>query len=124
MIIGIGTDIIEIERVQRSLDKGDKFQNLVYHPDEIKICENNSNTVSSYSGRFAAKEAFLKALGTGWSGNMKISEIIIKNDSKGKPYIEVEGEVRNIVNQMDVRNIHLSISHSKMYATAFVILEK
>ncbi|MCX2745379.1 holo-ACP synthase [Mangrovivirga sp. M17] len=124
MIFGIGTDIIEIDRVKSSLQKGEKFKRMVFHPEEIAICEQNPNTVSSYAGRFAAKEAMFKALGTGWSGNMKISDVVIKNDSKGKPFIELEGEVEKYARECEIEAIHLSISHSKSYATAMVILEK
>ena len=122
MILGIGTDIIEIERMQRSLSKGEEFKHLVYSKEEIAYCEKQGKSVASYAGRFAAKEAFLKALGTGWVGEMKLYEINILNNDEGKPDFKLFGEVKRVVEAKN--NIHLSISHSNHYATAMVIIEK
>lgn len=124
MIFGIGTDIVEIDRMQRSLGKGDEFKRLVYSKAEIEYCESQGNSIASFAGRFAAKEAFLKALGTGWVGEMKLYEIAVINDKEGKPSFNISGEVQEVYETKKVTNLHLSISHSKNYATAVVVIEK
>lgn len=124
MIQGIGTDIVEIERMQRSLSKGQEFKQLVYSKEEMAYCESQGKSITSYAGRFAAKEAFLKALGTGWVGEMKLYEISILNNHEGKPDFQLSGEVKKVVESKNISAIHLSISHSKHYATAVVIIEK
>lgn len=124
MIIGLGTDIIEIERMQRSLNKGDEFKKLVYSNEEISYCESQGKSVASYAGRFAAKEAFLKALGTGWVGEMKLYDISVVKNEEGKPSFNIKDDVKKMVDKLEVKNIHLSISHSNHYATAVVIFEK
>lgn len=124
MILGIGTDIIELARMERSLSKGEEFKRLVFSTEEISYCDSQGNSGASYSGRFAAKEALLKALGTGWVGEMKLYDIVVLNDNKGKPYFDLRGEVKSEAEDIGAVNIHLSISHSENYATAVVIIEK
>lgn len=124
MILGIGTDIIEIARMERSLSKGEAFKRLVFASEEISYCEAQGNSKASYSGRFAAKEAFLKALGTGWVGEMKLFDIIVLNNEEGKPYFNLKNEVKKEAESRGDISIHLSISHSEIHATAVVVIEK
>ena len=120
MIIGIGTDIIEIERVQRAVSRGN-FIKKVYTDNEKNYCESRGKqSAASYAARFAAKEAFFKALGTGIFSEM--TEVEILNNSRGQPEIFLHGEVKNFSDKLGVKKIFLSMSHSKNYATANVIV--
>ena len=123
MIIGIGTDIVELARVKRSLEK-EEFKVLVYSKEEMEYCEQQGKSVASYAGRFAAKEAFFKALGTGWVGEMKFSEVAIVNDEAGKPSYHLKGEAAKTAKEIGCNSIHVSISHSENFATAVAIIEK
>ncbi len=120
MIKGIGIDIIEVHRVQRLIDKGQVALDLVFTIDEQHYC--NKNGIQSYAGRYAAKEAFLKAIGTGWIDDLKLSDIEILNDEKGKPYITLYNSTKTNFDRL-AQTIHLSISHIKEIATAYVIIE-
>jgi holo-[acyl-carrier protein] synthase len=121
MIIGIGTDIIEVERVARAISQ-EAFKKKVFSEREIAYCESQKKE-ESFAGRFAAKEAFFKALGTGWRDGMGITEIEILNDDLGKPEIHLSGKAKEVFEQKGGTHIHLSISHIKTQAIAFVILE-
>jgi holo-[acyl-carrier protein] synthase len=123
MISGTGIDIVEVERIQRSIVKSENFKKLVFSPEEINYCENEGSGFQSYAGRFAAKEAFFKALGTGWSGDLAFHEVSVLNDKNGKPFIKLFGETLKIMDKRSPTIVHVSISHSKHYATAVVIIE-
>lgn len=122
MIFGIGSDIIEIERVGKSILK-EEFKRKLYSEREIAYCEANRKA-ESYAARFAGKEAFFKALGTGWRDGLILTEVEILNDKLGKPYIELSGKTKEIVEAKGVKHIHISLSHSKENAIAYVVLEK
>ena len=122
MILGIGTDIIEVERVRRAVEKIELKQK-VFSPREIEYCDKDK-TCQSYAARGAAKEAFFKAMGTGWRNKMLIHEVEVLNDELGKPFIELSGETRKVFEQKGGNTIHVSLSHIKEYAAAFVIIEK
>ena len=124
MIIGLGTDIIELKRMQRSLDKGKEFERLVFSSEEVAYCKKQGKSLASFSGRFAAKEALLKALGTGWVGEMKLYDIVVLNNNEGKPYFDLRNEVKEKANSIGATSVHLSITHSNDYASAVVIIEK
>ena len=120
MIIGIGTDIIEIERVRRAVSH-EHFKNRVFTVNEQDYCESRgAQSVASYAARFAAKEAFFKALGTGIFTSL--NEVEILNDAAGKPEIFLYGDVKSFSEELNVRKIFVSLSHCKNYATAFVTL--
>ena len=96
MIFGIGTDIVNIKRMEKSLKRyGDKFKNNIFSDNEIIYCEKKKNPSSFYAKRFAAKEALVKALGTGIRKGIKFKYIEITNDSYGKPHIRLKGTVDN-----------------------------
>jgi holo-[acyl-carrier protein] synthase len=122
MIIGIGTDIIEVDRVARAISK-EAFKKKVFSEREIAYCESQKKE-ESFAARFAAKEAFFKALGTGWRDGMGITEVEILNDELGKPEIFLSGKAKEVFEQKGGTHIHLSLSHIKTQAIAFVILEQ
>ncbi|MFN8276361.1 MAG: holo-ACP synthase [Chitinophagales bacterium] len=121
MIIGIGTDIIEVERVQRAISK-EEFMRKVFTQREIDYCNQQGNA-QSFAARFAAKEACFKALGTGWREGMSILEIEILNDDIGKPSLFLSGKVLEKFEAMGGKRALVSLSHLKQMAAAFVVLE-
>lgn len=122
MIIGIGTDIIQTVRIEKALEsKG--FKEKVFSSDEISYCEKRANKFESFAARFAAKEAFFKAMGTGWRDGMAFHEVEVVNDELGKPSLRLLGETSHIVEKKSIRSIHISLSHVKEMAVAMVILE-
>ncbi len=122
MIIGIGTDIESISKFEKKLNKNysENFLKKLFTAEELSILK--SKATKSYVGYFCAKEATVKALGTGFSC-FSPSDIEIKKLDNGKPYINLHNNAKQIANSMNVKNIHLSISHSTDYATAVVVLE-
>lgn len=123
MIVGIGTDIVEISRIDRLLEKNPRFVDKVYSPAEIDYCSTKASPAQSYAARFAAKEALMKALGTGWDQDVSWQDIEIVNDTKGKPAIRLCGKAKELAVQKGIMAIHLSLSHEKHYAVASVIAE-
>ena len=125
-IFGIGTDIVNIKRMDKSLKKyGLKFKNKVFSKNEIFYCENKNNPPAFYAKRFAAKEAFAKALGTGISKGISLKNIEIFNDKLGKPNIKLKGKIDNLVKKKIKKskyNIYLSLSDDKPWAQATVII--
>jgi len=123
-IFGIGTDIVSVDRIKNSL-KNKKFINRIFNEKEILKCKKTKNTFNCYAKRFAAKEAFSKALGTGISNGVNFNEIIILNKKSGKPYINIIGETKKIIHKKFKRKkskISLSLSDEKKYAVAFVTI--
>ena len=125
MIVGVGIDLVEIERIKQIIIKwGEHFLNRVYTLNEIRYCEERRyNRFQTYAGFFAAKEACAKALGTGIREGIKWKDIEIKNDSRGKPSICLLGLAQIRASSKKISNIKVSISHSKKLATAQVIME-
>ena len=97
-IYGIGTDIANIQRIKKSI-KNKKFINRIFNISEVKRCEKQVNKANCYAKRFAAKEAFAKAFGTGISGGIKLNEIIIQNNMTGKPEIKLTGKTKKIIKE-------------------------
>ncbi|MEQ1554095.1 MAG: holo-ACP synthase [Ferruginibacter sp.] len=124
MIFGTGIDLIEVERVATKICKGEGFRELVFSEAEINYCEQMANKYEHYAARFAAKEAFLKALGTGWATGTAFNEIEIINNQAGKPQINLKGKTANTIAALKFNNISVSLSHLKTIATAIVIIEK
>ena len=124
-ILGIGVDIIKNERI-RKLIKSNKFKSRIYSPREIKLSKKTKNKIAFFSKRFAAKEAFSKALGTGFSLNLNFKDIEIINDKKGMPkYVESKKIIKIVQRKYKIKkfNSFLSISDEKDYSTAFAIIE-
>jgi holo-[acyl-carrier protein] synthase len=122
MIIGIGTDIAEVARIAKSIENN-SFKEKVFSKAEIVYCEGKVNKAESYAERFAAKEAFFKALGTGWRGGVAFNEVEVVNDELGKPSINVIGTTADLIKDRNIKNIHVSLSHIKEIAMATIILE-
>lgn len=124
MILGIGIDLVSVERIKNTLARyKTRFLNRIYAPEEIHYCSKQREPAIHYAGRFAAKEAFAKALGTGFSAFVRPKEICIKSQNNGHPHLSVRGETQKILAQLGVTHIHLSLSHLDTYACAVVILE-
>ena len=123
-IFGIGTDIIQVDRIKKNLKKKG-FINRIFSKKEIAKCKKISNSSNCFAKRFAAKEAFSKALGTGISRGINFNEILILNKKSGKPYISLVGQTKKIFSSK-VKNkktkIALSVSDEKKYAVAFVTI--
>ncbi|MBU3927236.1 MAG: holo-ACP synthase [Bacteroidetes bacterium] len=125
MIFGIGTDIIEVARMERALEKGDALMKRIFTEREQAYCNKGVVTrFQCFAARFAAKEAFFKALGTGYRYGMAFHEIEVLNDELGKPYIQPLGKVKEYLEKQQVKHIHLSVSHVKEMANAMVVMEK
>jgi holo-[acyl-carrier protein] synthase len=125
MIVGIGVDIVEIRRIRDMLEKHDSaFLNKIFTENEHIEADGRSDISVYFAGRWAAKEAFSKALGTGFGKFCSWTDISISNNDSGKPEILISGNAAEFAEKLKIVNIHLSISHEKEYACASVILEK
>ena len=124
MIIGVGIDMIEVDRVNERIDKNNGFKEKIFSEGEIVFCESKKNKAENYAARFAAKEAFLKATGLGLTLGHQLSEIEVVNDNLGKPSFNLTGEVKSISIEKNLNKIHLSLSHLKNVACAIVIIEE
>ena len=123
MITGIGTDIIEVKRIEERLSQQAGLKSGLFTTNEIGYCESKKHPYQHYAARFSAKEAFFKAMGTGWRYGMRYTEIEIENNELGKPSIRTSGKVSEELEKRNITQVHLSISHLKELANAFVVLE-
>ena len=123
MIIGIGTDLTEVARIAKSIENIN-FKEKVFSKAEVQYCEKKVNANESFAARFAAKEAFFKALGTGWRGGIAFNEVEVINDELGKPCIHLLGKTAEIIEQKNIKSIHVSLSHTAEMAIATIILEQ
>jgi holo-[acyl-carrier protein] synthase len=124
MIAGLGIDIIEVERVATKICKEAGFRELVFSKKEIDYCESKTKKFVHYAARFAAKEAFFKAIGTGWTEGTAFNEVEITNDDAGKPELSLLGATGKSLVARGIIRISLSLSHLKTIASAVVIIEK
>ncbi len=117
MIKGVGVDIIEIDRVQKILDRyGQQFLEKIYTKKEIEYCSSKAKAAQHYAARFAAKEAISKAIGTGFNKDLMLRDIEVDRDKNGKPHVKIKNQ-RN-------ENILISISHSDHYVVAFAMIKE
>lgn len=124
MIVGLGLDIAEVDRIEAAIVRyGATFLNRLYTPGEMAYCETYKNRYERYAARFAAKEAAMKALGTGWRHGIRWRDIEVTREASGKPTLLLSGVARQFADRMSVRNISLSITHSGNLALAQVIFE-
>jgi holo-[acyl-carrier protein] synthase len=124
MIVGTGIDVAEVPRIRQSIARfGDRFLHRVYTTGEIRYCESKANRVERYAARFAAKEAAMKALGTGWSRGVRWRDCEVVRLPGGRPSIVFHGRAGAFAAQLGVKNAALSLSHTKAQAFAQVILE-
>jgi holo-[acyl-carrier protein] synthase len=124
MIFGLGTDIVEVERIAEKLQRNPALINHIFSIQEQEYCEKQKTPAISYAARFAVKEAFLKAFGVTFIGNHALPEISVSNDANGKPNIVLSGKSLVAFNELQLSTILVSISHTKVYAVASVIIEK
>ena len=125
MIYGVGIDLVENSRMEKIIKKwGVKFLSRIFSDGEIQYCEKHINSSTHYGVRFAAKESFLKALGIGLGMGVKLSDIEVMNDENGKPSLMLCGEAKNQIEKKRITKVHLSLTHTKSYSTAIVVLEK
>jgi holo-[acyl-carrier protein] synthase len=124
MIIGTGIDIAEVPRIRQSIERfGDRFLQRIYTAGEMSYCDSKANRVERYAARFAAKEAAMKALGTGWSHGVRWRDCEVARLQGGRPTIAFHGKAGEIAARLGVKNAALSISHTAEQAIAQVILE-
>jgi holo-[acyl-carrier protein] synthase len=124
LIVGLGVDIAEVPRIKAAIERhGEPFLRRVFTPNEIEYCERFKNKFERYAGRFAAKEAAMKALGTGWSRGVRWVDVEIVREQSGRPTIALAGEAAKIAGGLGVKRISISITHTEAQALAEVIFE-
>src|SRR5439155_13250536 len=124
MIVSIGVDIIEVRRVRETIERTPRFAERVFTAAERAYCESRGAvSAQHYAARFAAKEAALKALQTGWRGGISWQDVEVASRENGAPYLIFSGEVRKLFLQFGATSTHLSISHTSEHAIAQVVLE-
>ncbi|QKJ32490.1 holo-ACP synthase [Mucilaginibacter mali] len=124
MVTGVGIDLIETDRVRDSMKKESGFRELVFSEAEIAYCQPKANRFEHYAARYAAKEAFFKALGTGWLDGTAFNEVEIINLPNGKPQINFLGLTAETIKKLKLKNIQVSLTHIKAMASAMVVIEK
>jgi holo-[acyl-carrier protein] synthase len=124
MVLGLGTDLIETGRVEESIKRfGERFLERIFSPGEIAYCKRKKNAAESFAARFAAKEAGAKALGTGISRGVTWKEFEVRREASGKPSLHLSGRAAELAGAMGVRRIQLSLTHSREFALAVVVVE-
>jgi holo-[acyl-carrier protein] synthase len=124
MIIGTGVDLAEVDRIQRSIERyGQRFIERIYTPAEIAYVERKANKFERYAARFAAKEAGMKAIGTGWRRGVRWRDFEVANLPSGKPTLRFHGVAAQFAERLGVKNVALSMTHTAEVAMAHVILE-
>ncbi len=123
MLLGIGIDGIEVARVGHRLSKENGLKQQLFTPGEIAHCDSKIHSAQNYAARFAAKEAFLKAVGCGLHDGLLFREIEVVNDYQSQPHLVLHGAAKQLAEANGVTNIHVSLSHTKMLAGAIVTLE-
>ena len=124
MIVGTGIDIAEVPRIRQSIERfGSRFLERIYTEAETRYCDSKANRVERYAARFAAKEAAMKALGTGWNHGLRWRDCEVARLPGGRPTIQFHGKAAEFAAKLGVRNAALSLSHTQEQAIAQVILE-
>jgi holo-[acyl-carrier protein] synthase len=121
-VIGIGTDITETVRIAQMIERhGELFVDRVYTPHEVQYCSVRKAATQHYAGRWAAKEAVLKALGTGWARGIRWRDVEVRNEIGGRPHIVLDGGALEVSRKLGIETILISISHCRAYATAYAV---
>jgi holo-[acyl-carrier protein] synthase len=124
VIVGTGVDLAEVDRIQKAIERhGRRFIDRIYTPAEIAYVERKANKYERYAARFAAKEAGMKAIGTGWKRGVRWQDFEVKNLPSGRPTLLFHGVAAKFADSLGVRNIALSLTHTAVQAMAIVILE-
>ena len=121
-IIAHGIDLVDFPRIEQMIERhGERFLNRVFTAAEQAYAEGHRNRMEKYAGRFAAKEAVLKLVGTGWRGKIAWTDIEVTNNSVGQPEVTLSGEVKMIAERLKIRQISLSITHTANFAIASAV---
>jgi holo-[acyl-carrier protein] synthase len=124
MIIGVGIDLVENSRFKSALSRqGERLLGKLFTPDERRYCEDKWNRIAHYAARFAVKEAVLKALGTGWSGGIRWTDVEVVHAPSGKAQARLTGRARDTARKLKIRTVHISITHTERYASAVAVAE-
>lgn len=124
MIVGTGVDVIEVARIKAAVERfGNRFLNRVFTSEEIRYCTSKLNTAERLAARFAAKEAGMKAIGTGLRHGVSWHDLEVVREPGGKPSLRLTGKVAEFAGRLGCAHVHLSLSHTEEHAVAFVILE-
>jgi holo-[acyl-carrier protein] synthase len=124
MIVGTGVDIAEVRRIEQAIERfGERFLQRIFTAGEIRYCDSKANRVERYAARFAAKEAAMKALGTGWNHGVRWRDCEVVRAPGGRPTMTFHGKAGEFAARLGAKNIALSLSHTVEQAIAFVILE-
>jgi holo-[acyl-carrier protein] synthase len=124
MIVGTGIDIVEVPRIGQSIERfGERFLKRIFTPAEIRYCQAKANFVERFAARFAAKEAGMKAIGTGMRGGVSWQDFEVGREPGGRPTMLLHGKAAQVAAGLGMRRAHLSVSHTEEHAVAYVILE-
>lgn len=124
MILGTGIDLAEVERIRAAIERyGERFLRRVYTPHEIAYVERKANRYERFAARFAAKEAGMKAIGTGWRGGITWHDFEVANEPSGRPTLRLSGRAAQVAAALGVRRVSLSLTHTAQLGMAFVIVE-
>jgi holo-[acyl-carrier protein] synthase len=123
MVVGTGIDIVEVPRIAKSIERfGERFLKRIYTPAEIRYCDSKANRIERYAARFAAKEAGMKAIGTGMRG-VSWQDFEVGREPTGRPTMLFHGRAAEVAKRLGVRRAHLSVSHTEEHAVAYVLIE-
>ncbi len=123
MVVGLGVDIVEVDRIRRALENQPKMVRKVFTKQEAEYCTARKNRYQHFAGRFAAKEAALKALGTGWAEGIRWRDVEVSALPSGQPRLHFHGRAAEVFESLDADTSLLTITHARGYAVAVVILE-
>ena len=123
MILGIGVDLVQVERMEKALARGERIQRRLFTPGEIAYCDRHTRPALHYAARFAAKEAGMKAIGTGWSNGVGWKDFEIKLDPRGRPNLMLSGKAAEIAKSMGATHTVVSLAHDGGFSIAVVALE-
>lgn len=123
MVIGIGIDIVEVERIRKALQDGEALARRVFTARELAYCRERKNQFQHFAGRFAAKEAAMKALGTGWQEGVRWQDVEVIPGDLGQPQLVFSGKAQELFAAKGGRRSHVTITHASTYAVAAVVLE-
>ena len=125
MIFGTGLDIVEIDRIKNSLKKySPKFEQKIFTATEIDYCQSQGNPAKHFAARFAVKEAGSKCMGTGITGSLGFKDMEVINEKTGKPILVMTGKGKELFEKLELKSIHISISHDSTHAIAHAIAEQ
>ena len=123
MILGIGVDLVQVERMEKALARGERIQRRLFTPGEIAYCDRHTRPALHYAARFAAKEAGMKAIGTGWSNGVGWKDFEVKLDPRGRPNLMLSGKAAEIAKSMGATHTVVSLAHDGGFSIAVVALE-